>query len=69
MTSVRPLAVSAKNAPAKLKMQIPCHVFMGYLLVFSEAVIKTLHWEYEENHCVVQKHHTFMKEEDDLICV
>lgn len=28
---------------------------MGYLLVFPEAVIKTLHWEYEENHCVVQK--------------
>lgn len=46
-----------------------CHVFIGYLLAFPEAVIRTLHWEREGNYCVVQNHHTSMKEEDRLICV
>jgi len=44
----------------------PCHVFIGYLLVFSEVVIKALHWEYEGNNCTVKKLHTFMKKIDLL---
>lgn len=63
MTNARPLAASAEKAPAKPRIQ-SCHVFIGYLLVFPEAVIKTLHWECEGTHCVVQNHHTSMKEED-----
>lgn len=39
-------------------------MFISYLLVFPEVVIKTLHWEYEDSHCAVQKPHTFMKEQD-----
>lgn len=63
MTNARPLAASAEKAPAKPRIQ-SCRVFIGYLLVFPEAVIKTLHWECEGTHCVVQNHHTSMKEED-----